>query len=117
MKKGIEDPPRNCPTCGQDLSEYPYYQPSLSPAAKGLRRIGLLLLPVMGLVYLFLLLSGNRGMGFGMGHGYFAATLICGPSLLLYLLSRLFPRRRKVICLRCSWNEEYPPGEKVKGRV
>ena len=63
-------------------------------------------------VYLALLFLSPSGMplGFGTGHGYFAVALIGGPSFLLYLISRLFPRNRLVICLHCSWNREYPPG-------
>ena len=102
-------PPRYCPACGQDLSEFPYYQPSLSPAARAIRRFALLLMPIMGLAYLGWLFWGGGPDGFGTGHGYFAVMVVCAPSLLLFLVTRLFPRRRLVICLHCSWNEEFPP--------
>ena len=103
------EPPRICPSCGQDLSAHPYYQTRPGPAARLLRRIALVLLPVMAVVYLLLLFQGYRDLGFGTGHGYLAVGLIGGPSFLLYALSRLFPRSRLVICLHCSWNREYPP--------
>lgn len=104
----LERPPRHCPTCGQDLSEYPYYQKTPGTAAKIVRRIAVGLLPVMALVYLSFLIWGTISPGFGTGAGYFAVAVIGGPSLLLYLISRLLPQRRNVICLRCSWNREFP---------
>ena len=61
----------------------------------------------MAVVYLAMLLVGNRALGFGTGHGYFAVALIGGPSLLLYALSNLMPKRRRVFCLHCSWNREF----------
>ena len=107
-------PPRTCPSCDQDLSAHPYYQPQSGPTARMLRRIALALLPVMAVVYLFLLFQGDSDMGFGTGAGYFAVALIGGPSFLLYAISRLFPRSRLVICLHCSWNHEYPPTRRFK---
>ena len=104
----MEKPPRKCPTCGQDLSEYPYYQRTPGPAAKVVRRIGVWLLGVMAVIYFSWLFWGSTPMGFGTGAGYFAVAVICGPSLLLYIISRLLPQRRNVICLRCSWNQEFP---------
>lgn len=109
--RSAEQLPRTCPSCGQDLSAHPYYQPRPGPTAKMLRKIALVLLPVMAVVYLALLFLGSPGMGlgFGTGHGYFAVALIGGPSLVLYAISRFFPRNRLVICLHCSWNREFPP--------
>jgi hypothetical protein len=74
-----------------------------------LRRVALALLPLFSLLYLALLFWGDRSLGFGTGAGYYSVFWICGPSLVLYALSRLFPRTRIVICQRCSWNREYPP--------
>lgn len=104
-----EQPPRFCPSCGEDLSEFPYSQPVPGPAAKLLRRVAVALLPVMAIAYLALLFGAGSDLGFGTGHGYFALMLIGGPSLVLYAVSRLFPRNRLVICQRCSWNREVPP--------
>lgn len=103
-----ETPPRYCPTCGQDLSEFPYYQKTPGTAAKIVRRIALGLLPAMALAYLGFLIWGTTSPGFGTGAGYFAVGVIGGPSLLLYAVSRLLPHLRDVICLRCSWNQEFP---------
>ena len=103
-----ETPPRYCPTCGQDLSEYPYYQQAPGPAAKIMRRIAIGLLPLMAVFYLSFLIWGEVSPGFGAGAGYFAIGVISGPSLLLYVISRLMPQRRRVICLRCSWNQKFP---------
>lgn len=62
----------------------------------------------MAIVYVAQLFWGNANLGFGTGAGYFALLVIGGPSLLLYAVSRLLPKRRLVICQRCSWNREYP---------
>mgnify|MGYP006969420863 FL=1 len=101
-------PPRHCPVCGQDLTEHPYYQTEPGPAARWLRRVAVWLLPVMAAAYISFLIWGEVGPGIGTGAGYFALAVVGGPSLALYMLSRYFPFRRRVICLRCSWNEVYP---------
>ena len=105
-----EEPPRFCPSCSHDLSEHPYYQTRPGTAARALRKIAMGLLPVVAIGYLLLLFFGDSDLGFGTGHGYLAVALIGGPSFLLYLVSRLLPRTRLVICLHCSWNQEYRPG-------
>ena len=109
-----EQPPRTCPSCGQDLSAHPYYQPRPGRAARLLRKIALALLPLMAMLYLSLIFRGDLNPGFGTGAGYLAVALIGGPSFLLYAISRLFPRLRLVICLHCSWNHEYPPIKRSK---
>jgi hypothetical protein len=101
-------PPANCPSCGSPLSDHPFDQLVPPPAARLLHAIAWALLPLTTLLYLGLLFWGPLPMGFGTGHGYWAVAFISAPSLLLYAVSRLFPRRRLVICLRCSWNHEYP---------
>ncbi len=106
----VDAPPRRCPACGHDMSDHPYDQPRPGPAAKLLRKIALALLPVMTAVYLAFLFFSDEDMGFGTGAGYFAIAMIGGPSLALYAVSRVLPRRRLVICLHCSWNREYPAG-------
>ena len=103
------EPPRHCPTCGQDLSEHPYYQRGLSRPAKLLRRVAVWMLPLFAALYLVQLFWGEGALGFGTGAGYYAVAWIGGPSMILYALSRLFARTRIVICQRCSWNQEYPP--------
>lgn len=110
-KSRVEQPPENCPTCGQYLTEYPYYQVRANRPARILRRIAILLLPVMALAYLVQLFWGSAQLGFGTGHGYWALLFIGGPSLLLYTITRLFPKARIIICPRCSWNREYPFGD------
>lgn len=100
--------PATCPECGQDLSPHPYYRLVPPPAARVLQRIAAALLPLMGIVYVVFLFWGDSHFGFGTGHGYAAVVVIATPSLLLYGISRLLPRRRLVMCLRCSWNREYP---------
>ncbi|MFQ5350460.1 MAG: hypothetical protein ACE5EG_08470 [Thermoanaerobaculia bacterium] len=107
--EATDTPPPICPSCGHDMSDHPYSQDRPGPAARKLRKIALALLPVMGLVYLYLLFLSEMDMGFGTGAGYFAVALIGGPSFLLYAVSRRLPRVRLVICLHCSWNREYPP--------
>ena len=104
-----EAPPRTCPACGQDLSEHPYYRERPGKTARKLRMVAVALLPAMSVVYLALLFFGGYALGFGTGHGYWAVAVIGGPSLVLYAVSRLLPRVRLVICLRCSWSQEYPP--------
>ncbi|MFQ5528486.1 MAG: hypothetical protein ACE5GX_19810 [Thermoanaerobaculia bacterium] len=42
---GGTEPPRLCPSCGQDLSAHPYYQLVPSCAARILQRIAMALLP------------------------------------------------------------------------
>lgn len=101
-------PPTICPVCQNQLSEHPYYQEGPGRLAKIVRKFAVALMPIMAALYLYWLLFGPGPMGFGLGHGYFAVAMICGPSFLLYLVSRLLPRVRNVICLRCSWNQEYP---------
>ncbi|MDH3744258.1 MAG: hypothetical protein OES47_04050 [Acidobacteriota bacterium] len=107
-------PPRFCPSCRQDLSEHPYYQLAPSRGAKVLHKIAAMLLPIMGIAYLALLFWGSMDLGFGTGAGYFAVVLIGGPSLVLYAISLLFPKKRLVICQHCSWNHEYPLGSSVR---
>jgi amino acid transporter len=111
--RGPLDPPRHCPTCGQDPSDYPYYQRGLSRPAKLLRRVALGLLPIFAALYLALIFWGTTPPPFGAGAAYYAAIWVGGPSLILYALSRLFPRTRIVICQRCSWNKEYPPSRQL----
>ena len=108
---GAERPPRSCPPCGQDLSEHPYYQLVPSPTARLVRKVAAALLPVMAVAYLAQLFWGTVHFGFGTGHGYSALLVVAGPSLILYAISRLFPRRHLVICQRCSWNREVPASE------
>ena len=103
----METYPKQCPTCGADLSDYPYYQTVPGPVGRMLRRIAVWLLPGMALVYLSLLFAGSRALGFGTGHGYLAIAIMGGPSLVLYAVSNLLPKRRRVICLHCSWSHEY----------
>ena len=109
-------PPAVCPTCGIELPEFPHDQVTPSKQARALRRVAMWLIPVMTLAYLAQLFFTGSDLGFGTGAGYFAIAWICGPSLLLYLVSRLLPRVRLVICDRCSWNAEYPLPKTV-GRV
>ena len=45
---------------------------------------------------------------FGFVSGYFSLGYICIPSLLVYSVSVLMPRDRRVICLHCSWYRDYP---------
>lgn len=111
-----DEPPRHCPTCGQDLSEYPYYQEGLGRSAKFLRRVALWLLPVFAALFLALIFWGETPPPFGAGAAYYAIVWIGGPSMALYLISRFFPRTRIVICQRCSWNREYrPAGKRPQG--
>ena len=49
------EPPRHCPTCGQDLSQYPYYQLQPGPFTRKLLALARLLIPVMTV-------SFSRGM-------------------------------------------------------
>ncbi len=108
MQAQEQTPPRLCPECGADLSDFPYDRLEPGKAARAVRRVAVWLLPVLALAYLAQLFWGSANMGFGTGAGYFAVLWICGPSLLLYAVSRLLPKVRRVICLRCSWNQEYP---------
>ncbi len=103
-----DEPPQFCPVCGQGLSDHPYYQEGPGRSAKMVRKIALGLMPIMAIGYLYWLFFGDTPVGFGTGHGYFAVAVIAGPSFLLYTFSRILPRVRNVICLRCSWNQEYP---------
>ncbi len=117
MQTSTMNPPRLCPECGADLSDHPYDRLEPGRSARALRKIAVWLLPVLALAYLAQLFWGRGGMGFGTGAGYFAVAWICGPSLLLYAISRLLPKVRRVICLRCSWNREYPLTRTAHGRV
>ena len=106
----IDGPPRLCPSCGHDMSDHPYYQEGPGPAARSMQKAAVLLLPVMAgfwFLLLFLVVSGHP-WGFGAVEGYWALPVIGGPSAVLYVVSRLLPRTRRIICLRCSWNREYP---------
>ena len=38
---------------------------------------------------------------------YFIAAYIATPSLLIYSVSILFPKDRRVICLHCSWFRDF----------
>lgn len=116
MRHRATQPPRVCPTCGANLSDHPYAQIRPAKGAKALRRLGLWLLPVLAMTYLAQLFLGGTWLGVGTGAGYYAVLWIGGPSLVLYMVSRLLPRVRQVICLRCSWNEEYPLS-RTAGRV
>jgi hypothetical protein len=102
-------PPAICPVCGASLSDHPYYQLVPSPLARLLQKCAKGLFFVMAVLYLGVLFWGRWPLGFGSGHGYAAVAFIAGPSLLLYAISRLFPRRHRVMCLRCSWSHEYRP--------
>lgn len=106
--ESTDTPPRICPSCGHDMSDHPYDQPRPGPAALWLRRAAMALLPLMALAYLGLVFFSDFNPGFGTGAGGLALLIIGGPSLLLYLISRILPGRRLVICLHCSWNREYP---------
>ena len=101
-------PPRHCPTCGHDLSEHPYYQLRPSPFAAKLLTIARWLLPVMAVVFLIQLYSGNFLLILSVASGYLIVAYICAPSLLLYVITLPIPRTRRVICLHCSWFHDYP---------
>ncbi len=62
----------------------------------------------MAVVFLFQLFTGRFLSSFSVVSGYFIVAYICGPSLLVYGVSQLLPRVRRVICLRCSWYCDYP---------
>ncbi len=100
-------PPRHCPTCGHDLSAYPYYQLRPSPFARRLMNLAGLLIPVMTAVFLVQLFSGTILPNFSMVSGYLILAYICGPSLVIYAASALMPRIRRVTCLHCSWYHDY----------
>ena len=101
-------PPRHCPTCGQDLSRYPYYQLKPSPFARKLLALARFFIPVMTVVFLYQFFSGNFMPSHSGVSGYFIIAYICSPSLLLYAVTVLLPRTRRVICLHCSWFQDYP---------
>lgn len=101
-------PPRHCPVCGQDLSAYPYYQFLPAPAARRLRALAALLLPVMSIVFLVQLFSGSFAPNNSLASGYFILIYICTPSLLIYAASLVIPQVHRVICLHCSWYRDYP---------
>ncbi len=101
-------PPRHCPACSQDLSRYPYYQLIPSPFARKLLTLARALIAVMTVVFLNLFFSGDFLPSHSGASGYFIIAFICGPSLLIYSVTVLLPRTRRVICLRCSWFRDYP---------
>lgn len=103
-----EKPPRLCPSCGDDLSDFPYYQLTPCPIARRLQKLAGWLLPVMGVVFVVQLFTGTFPVAFSAVSGYFIAAYIATPSLLLYAVSIVFPRDRRVICLHCSWYRDYP---------
>lgn len=101
-------PPRHCPECGHDLSEYPYYLLRPSPFARKLQRLAAMLLPAMTVLFLVLLFRGAFLPSFSIVSGYFILAFICAPSLLRYSVSLLMPRTRRALCLHCSWYHDYP---------
>jgi len=101
-------PPKVCPSCAQDLSDFPYYQQTPCPIARRLQKLAALLLPVMSVVFLVQMFSGAFPVSFHVASGYFIIAYVSTPSLLLVALSMLFPRDRRVICLHCSWYRDYP---------
>ena len=105
----IDEPPRICPSCGHDMSDHPYFQEGPGPAARTAQRVAVWLLPMMAAVWFLLLFLDVAGhpWGIGAGRGYLALPIIGGPSAISYVVSRLLPRTRRVICLHCSWNREY----------
>lgn len=110
----VEKPPRHCPACDNDLSEFPYYQLHPGPVARKLLGLAWVLLPIMTALFLYQLL-GEEVPGwlprlprsFSAVSGYFILAYVCAPSLLVYSISILLPKRRRVICQRCSWYREY----------
>ncbi len=101
-------PPRHCPACGDDLSEHPYYQLHPSPVTRRLHTLARLLLPVMTVVFFVQLATQSFMPSFSVVSGYFIVAYICAPSMLVYSVSLLMPRDRRVICLHCSWYRDYP---------
>lgn len=101
-------PPRHCPVCGQDLGAYPYYQFRPAPSARRLRGLAALLLPVMGIVFLVQLYSGNFLPNNSLASGHFILLYVCTPSLLIYAISLVIPQVHRVICLHCNWYRDYP---------
>ncbi len=101
-------PPRYCPTCRQDLSQYPYYRLRPSPFARKLLTLARLLIPVMTVVFLIQFFSDSFPQSFGIVSGYLIVAYICTPSLLIYAVTLLIPRVRRVTCLHCSWYHDYP---------
>ena len=105
--KPTDRPPRVCPTCGDTLGEHPYYNLRPGRSARFLRGLAAGLLPVMGiLVFASLIVGGFWALH--VASGYFFVALVCAPSLMLYSISRLLPKERRVLCLRCSWYQDYP---------
>lgn len=103
-----EKPPRFCPVCGQDLGDFPYYQFYPARFARRLQALAAFLLPVMGIVFVVQLFSGNFLPHFSMASGYFILLYVCTPSLLIYSVSLVIPKVHRVICLHCSWYRDYP---------
>ena len=88
-------PPRHCPACAADLSAYPYYQLVPSPFARKLLFLARLLIPVMSVVFLIHVFTIGLP-GRSVVSGYFLVAYICTPSLLVYSLTLLIPRMRRV---------------------
>ncbi len=107
-RPAAKKPPRYCPTCGDDLSDYPYYQVRPGPFARRLLTLARALLAIMAMLFLYLLFSGSSPPFYTTTSGYFIVAFVCGPSLLVYSVSLLMSRERRIICLHCSWYRDYP---------
>ena len=101
-------PPEFCPTCGELLGDFAYYEVRPGRSARQLQAFAKLLLPVMGVLVFALLLVGGPFKNFSVVSGYFFVAVVSAPSLLFYCISCFFQRERRVICLRCSWYQDFP---------
>lgn len=102
-----EKPPRYCPACGQDLSEYPYYERIAGPAAQRLQLMAKVSIPLMAILFVAAWASGYIPGFSSSASGYFIIAVVCSPAALLYAASQAFPRMFRVICLHCSWFRDY----------
>ncbi len=83
-RPAAEKLPRYCPTRGDDLSDYPYYQVRPGPFARRLLTLARALLAIMAMVFLYMLFSGSFLPFYSTTSGYFIVAFVCGPSLLVY---------------------------------
>ena len=106
----------SCPQCGFKFRGRPESHEHLSPLGRRLQLAGYwAFLPVMlGIAAFIALTRDERGLMLEFtGRANLIAFAIFGPSMLLFVLSMLVPKRCTYRCPQCSWERTLRPNDRV----
>ena len=108
IKRDKLEAPFTCPSCGEGILVAIPDRMAPHRAARFLRKLGLVLLLVNFLIFVYsiLVLRNVTTTAPGPAAGLAILLQIAGPSLVLYALSLLFPTVRIDHCFKCGFHKE-----------